>query len=151
MIVRSYRPADAQALCRLFFETVHTVCARDYPPAQLDAWAPKSPELAAWKDTFSTGTTLVAEENGAILGFGTVHQDGYLDLLYVHRDWQRRGVASVLCDFLEGLYPAKRMTVHASITARPFFENRDYRLVRPQQVVRRGQTLTNFIMEKELF
>ena len=32
----------------------------------------------------------------------------------------------------------------------PFFEARGYRVVRPQQVERRGQVLTNFVMEKEL-
>ena len=54
-------------------------------------------------------------------------------------------MASALCDTL----PAAR-TTHASITARPFFEARGYRVVRPQQVERRGQVLTNFVMEKEL-
>ena len=38
--------------------------------------------------------------------------------------------------------------VDASITARPFFEGRGYRVVRRQQVLRRGVVLTNFAMEK---
>ena len=56
----------------------------------------------------------------------------------------------MLCDFLETLYPVDRVTVHASETARPFFEQRGYRLLRPQQVERRGQVLTNYVMEREL-
>ena len=56
----------------------------------------------------------------------------------------------MLCDFLETLYPVDRVTVHASETARPFFERRGYRVLRPQQVERRGQVLTNYVMEKEL-
>ena len=43
-----------------------------------------------------------------------------------------------------------RVTVHASETARPFFERRGYRVLRPQQVERRGQVLTNYVMEREL-
>ena len=38
--------------------------------------------------------------------------------------------------------------MHASITARPFFEQRGYRVVRQQQVERGGVLLTNFVMEK---
>ena len=75
---------------------------------------------------------------------------GYLDLLYIHRDCQHQGVASALCDFLETLYPVDRITVHASMTARPFFEARGYRVLRAQQVERRGQRLTNYVMEKEM-
>ena len=40
------------------------------------------------------------------------------------------------------------VTTHASITARPFFEARGYRVVRQQQVERQGVALTNFVMEK---
>ena len=45
------------------------------------------------------------------------------------------------------LYPEKAVTVHASITARGFFERRGYRVVREQQIERRGVLLTNFVME----
>ena len=76
--------------------------------------------------------------------------DGYLDLLYVRPACQGRGIGAALCDALEGLYPVGRLTVHASRTARPFFERRGWRVVRAQRVERRGQTLENFVMEKEL-
>ena len=36
-----------------------------------------------------------------IIGFGDIAQMGYLDRLYVHEDYQRQGVASVLCGQLE--------------------------------------------------
>ncbi len=41
-------------------------------------------------------------------------------------------------------------TVHASLTARPFFEARGYEVIRDQRVLRRGVILTNFVMEKRL-
>ena len=40
---------------------------------------------------------------------------------------------------------------HASITARPFFEKRGYRVIREQLVERRGEKLKNFVMEKAFF
>ena len=43
MFIRPYRSAGCPALAELFYETVHTVCAGDYPPEQLDAWAPGPP------------------------------------------------------------------------------------------------------------
>ena len=150
MHLRAYDAADGQALPRLFYDTVHTVCAKDYTPAQLNAWAPPQPDPSAWDAALRGGTTLVAEENGVILGFGTIRADGYLDLLYVQKDHQGRGVGNILCDFLEGLYPVTIVTVHASKTARAFFEGRGYRLLHPRQAVRRGETLVNYVMELEV-
>lgn len=40
------------------------------------------------------------------------------------------------------------ITTHASITARPFFEARAYRVIREQRVERHGVRMTNFVMEK---
>ena len=148
--LRPYRPEDCPALAHLFYETVHTVCAADYTPAQLEAWAPGSgPDLAAWDASFQAHTTLVAEIGGRLAGFGDLDPAaGYLDRLYVRREFQRRGVASALCDALEQASRARPLTTHASRTARPFFEKRGYRVLRPQQVERRGQQLENFVMEK---
>ena len=73
---------------------------------------------------------------------------GYLDRLYVHKDYQRQGVATAICDELERAVKAGKYTTHASITARPFFQKRGYRVVREQQVERCGILLTNFVMEK---
>ena len=148
--LRPYRPEDCPALAHLFYETVHTACAADYTPAQLEAWAPGSgPDLAAWDASFQAHTTLVAEIGGRLAGFGDLDPAaGYLDRLYVRREFQRRGVASALCDALEQASRARPLTTHASRTARPFFEKRGYRVLRSQQVERRGQQLENFVMEK---
>ena len=143
MILRAYRGSDLPAILSLFRDTVHTVCARDYTRSQLDAWAPADPDAAAWDASLLAHRTLVAEEKGRIVGFTDLGPDGYLDRLYVHRDWQGRGVGSALCAALPG---ARR--THASITARPFFERRGWHVVREQRVERRGVLLTNFVMEK---
>ena len=148
MILRPYRSEDCPALARLFYDTVRTVNARDYTPEQLDAWADGNVDLAAWDTSFLAHHSLVAEENGEILGFADMDTTGYLDRLYVHKDYQGQGVATALCDALEASCPAEHFTTHASPTARPFFEGRGYRVLRRQTVVRRGILLDNYVMEK---
>ena len=145
MLLRAYRPGDCREMAALFYDTVHTVNARDYTPEQLDAWAGGPVDLDAWDRSFRAHTTLVAVADGHIVGFGDIAGDGYLDRLYVHKDWQGRGVATALCNRLEAAVPGP-VTTHASITARPFLERRGYRVVRPQQVERRGVLLTNYVM-----
>ena len=69
---------------------------------------------------------------------------------FPYRDFQRRGVASALCDALEGAVAAERIATNASITAKPFFERRGYQTLWEQQVIRHGTALTNYRMEKRL-
>lgn len=151
MHLRAYVPADCQALAELFCATVHAVNRRDYTAAQRDAWTRGAGDLAAWNRSFLDHITLVAEEDGVIAGFGDLDAGaGYLDRLYIHKDYQRRGIASALCDALEQAVPGERITTHASITAKPFFLHRGYQIVREQQVFRGGIALTNYVMEKPL-
>ena len=48
MIIRPYQTADCEALARLFYDTVHTVNAKDYTEQQLNAWATGTVDLEAW-------------------------------------------------------------------------------------------------------
>ena len=146
MTIRKYRPADCRQMAVLFYGTVHAVCQKDYSPAQLDAWADGNVDIEKWNASYLSHNTLVAEENGVVVGFADMDDTGYLDRLYVHKDYQRRGIARALCDLLESTVPGT-VTVHASITAKPFFEKRGYRVITAQQVVRHGISLTNFVME----
>ena len=82
-----------------------------------------------------------------LVGFGDIDKTGYLDHLFVHANYQGRGIATAICNQLEQVVKGD-ITTHASITAKPFFEKRGYRVVKEQQVERQGIFLTNFCMEK---
>ena len=146
-VVRAYRPDDCRELVELFYNTVHTVNARDYSEEQLNAWATGAVNLEEWNRTLSEHHSFVAVKDGTIVGFGDIDRSGYLDRLYVHRDYQGQGVGTAVCNRLEQAVQGE-ITVHASITARPFFESRGYTLIREQQVKRRGILLVNYVMRK---
>lgn len=138
---------DCEEMATLFYNTVHTVNAKDYPSEQLDVWATGQVDLEQWDRSFQEHISLVAVEDGVIVGFGDIDETGYLDRLYVHADYQGRGIATAICDRLESEISGT-ITTHASITARPFFEARGYRVIKEQQVERQGIFLKNFVMEK---
>ncbi len=148
MIIREYSSADCGEIAELFYNTVHTVNAADYTKEQLDAWATGQVDLDVWDRSFREHFSLVALEGGAIVGFGDIDKTAYLDRLYVHAHHQREGIAAAICDRLEEAVQGN-ILVHASITARPFFEKRGYRVIKEQKVERQGVLLTNFVMEKE--
>ena len=150
MIIRNYQSADCPEIAGLFYDTVHTVNAKDYTQEQLNVWATGTIDFRQWDLSFLEHSTFVAIENELIVGFGDIDETGYLDRLYVHKDFQGKGIASALCDRLEQTAAGKQIVTHASITARPFFEKRGYKVVKEQLVERAGVLLKNYVMRKEL-
>lgn len=149
MAIREYQPLDGKELRELFYHTVHTVNAKDYTKEQLDVWAERQADLEQWNQSFQEHYSIVAVEGDVIAGFGDIDKNGYLDRLFVHADFLRKGIGTAICDRLEQKIKGKILT-HASITARPFFEERGYKVVKEQKVERSGVLLTNFVMEKEI-
>ena len=146
--LRKYKTSDCERLAELFYHTIHRVNAKDYTEEQLDAWANGVVDLEKWDESFLMHHTIVAIKNDEIVGFGDIDDSGYLDRLFVHQDHQEEGIASMICDELEHSVREMKVTTHSSITAKPFFEQRGYRVIREQVVIRNGVSLTNYVMEK---
>lgn len=147
MIIRMYKPSDCKYITELFYNTVHTVNAKDYTKEQLNVWATRDVDFGKWNQSLLEHYTFVAVEEYTIVGFGDIDKSGYLDRLYVHKDYQHKGIATAICDELENAVDTPKIQTNASITAKPFFEKRGYKVVREQQVERQGIFLTNYIME----
>ncbi len=147
MIIRKYINEDCDIVSKLFYDTVHTVNAKDYTEEQLSAWANNADRLKSRRNDLLKQYTLIAEMNGVIVGFGSIDKSGCLYLLFVHKDYQNQGVATALCNELEkGFLVIKTF---ASITAKSFFENRGYIVVKAQEVERLGVKLKNYKMQKK--
>lgn len=151
--IRDYEQADAPAIARLFYETVHSVNRADYSEEQVQAWAPAIPDTREWHDRMAGRKTLVAEDGGEVVGFCELEEDGHLDMFYVRKDAVGRGIGRSLYEAAERAarrWNLGRISTEASVTARPFFERRGFRVVSERRVWRRGVELTNFAMEKAL-
>ena len=153
MRIRIATIADIPTLKSLYYDTITTINALDYNEEQILAWASTAENIASLETKILEQYFIAAEnEAGIITGFASLdNQKGYLDVLYVHRDFQRMGIASLLLQSL--LEKAKQMniieiTTDASITAKPFFEKNGFQVVKEQTVVVKGVPMMNFKMKR---
>lgn len=149
MTIRRYAPTDCGELAKLFYTTVHCVNSKDYTEEQLNAWATGNVDLDEWNNSLTEHYSVVAVDNNLIVGFGDIDKLGYLDRLYVHKDYQRKGIATAICDRLEQAVNVDKIITHSSITAKLFFEKRGYVAVREQVIKRNGIAFTNLVMQKK--
>lgn len=131
-----------------------TVNAQDYTAAEVADWASCGDISGHWDELFSHLHFIAATDcKGRIIGFSAVSRDGYLHSLFVHKDWQSKGIGTLLLSEAEKTaitYGARQMTSDVSITARPFFEKRGYTMTKEQKAKANRLHLTNYRIEKTL-
>lgn len=129
---------------------------KDYSQKQLDVWATKEDKAStinSWQVSLAHNITFVAKINDKIVGFSDLTDEGYLDRLFVHKDFQGQGIASALVDMLESEAKKRNLLVietDSSITAKSFFAHKGYNIICSQTVERKGVKLINFKMRKKL-
>ncbi|MEF0940770.1 GNAT family N-acetyltransferase [Rhizobium sp. BR 362] len=152
LTVRQYVPADADLTIHIFLRAIREVASKDYTQAQVDAWA-RVEDREAWAKRRSSRPAWIVQYGNVSIGFADLVPDGLLDMMFVHPDYQGIGAASLLLATIEAearKQGIQRIFTEASLTARPFFERRGFRVLASQTVEKRGQTLENFKMEKFL-
>jgi putative acetyltransferase len=122
---RPYESTDLPGVMEIYTASIRSLAASYYSPEQIAAWAPVPPDAARWQERLSHLHTIVAESDGGLAGFASYTHDGYLDFLFTHPTCARRGVATRLYQRVESALRtvnAPRVTTHASLAARPFFD-----------------------------
>lgn len=150
--LRTATTADIPQIRALFRSTVLTINTRDYTADEAVDWASCGDDTCHWEKLIAQLYFLVAvDSKGCIIGFSAIRSDGYLHSLFVHKDWQGKGVASALLTATEQYATERQLPVitsEVSITARPFFEKRGYRIEEVQTRQANRLYLKNFKMKK---
>ena len=150
---RPYDYTDLPRVMEIYTASIRSLAASYYSPEQIAAWAPVPPDAARWQERLSHLHTIVAETDGVLAGFASYTHAGYLDFLFTHPTFARRGVATRLYQRVElalRTVRAPRVTTHASLAARPFFDRHCFQLDAEEWIECRGAYLRRFVMHKQL-
>ncbi len=147
-----YEEGMLDEMMRLFYDTVHTVNARDYRKDQLNGWAPADTDKRFWEQRLKKNICKVAFLHGVMVGFTELAEE-HVDTLYVHKDFQRRKVAASLIDEILQIAEERNysvLTTESSITAKSFFEAFGFKVTKVKKKLFNGKDFTNFKMTKDL-
>lgn len=151
--IRRFREGDEIALFHVFLSSIHDIASRDYTPEQIAAWAQKDRNPQRWASHIATLNPFVVEVEGDIAGYADVQSNGYIDHFFVSGSYPKRGVGTLLMQAIHD--EARRrglseLTSNVSKTAELFFLRRGFHVVERGFPVRRGVTLQNALMRKDL-
>jgi putative acetyltransferase len=153
MHIRPATHEDLEAMKSMYADTIRNVCRDEYNPEQLTVWAANAHNATRWQHIIRTQHVLVAEQNDTLTGFCSITTDGYIDLMFVHKDYQRKGIAELLYRELEAWalqLGIARLNADVSKTAKPFFERMGFAILQEQEVWLQGVMLLNYKMYKRI-
>ena len=152
-IIRAALQSDAVELKKLFQNTVLAINRRDYSQAEVEDWASCGDNLSNIEDMIKTHYFIVAvNQQSEIVGFSSITPQGYLHSMFVHKNFQGEGIATMLLNEIEQYVITNgiiRITSEVSLTARPFFEKKGYIVEEEQKRKANQLSLTNFWMAKQ--
>jgi putative acetyltransferase len=152
--IRTATLSDIPELKELYQNTVLTVNRKDYSTAEIEDWASCGDDIAHLQRSFTEQYYVVAENKRQdIVGFASINDEGYMHTLFVHKDFQHQGVATLLYQYLEAYAQnkgVKKITSEVSITAKSFFEKQGFRVDQEQRRKANKLCLTNYKMSKSI-
>lgn len=145
---------DIPRLQELFTETVRNVNSEHYTPEETEDWI-SCGDKARWEDLFSHLIFYIATDKaGNIIGFASVSKEGLLHSLFTDHRHLRQGVAKALLEKTEEFARKNGITVitsEVSVTAKPFFEQMGFTVIKEQERKAKKLYLKNYIIKKPLY
>lgn len=142
---------DLEEMQELCVETIKSTCQNDYDPKQIDVWVSSVQKVERWKTFLTKQYILVAENEENIVGCGSLKNGNYLDLMYVHKEFLRQGIANMIFEKLKKkslTLGFDKLTSDVSKTAVPFFETKGFKIIKENKNMINGVEIINYHMSQ---
>ena len=134
--IRRATSEDVEEMANIFVTCVKTLNIKDYTDEQIEIMVTFC-DAQSYLEEIKARSIFVAEAK-SIVGFASIAEsEGHIDDLFVHPNYTRQGIGTLLLETLERIALAKQrsqLSVMASLTARPFYLSRGFKYVKDSQI-----------------
>ncbi|MEM1328419.1 MAG: GNAT family N-acetyltransferase [Bacteroidota bacterium] len=130
---------------------MRVLCQNDYTEAQIKVWTASIKDENRWLSFIENDYFILAHQGDQLIGFASLTNSHYLNLLYVHPQFVRKGIATQLLNAIRqqaNHLEHYKLSTHASRTARPFFERNGFVVTQENRKLVNGVELINFDMRE---
>ncbi|HLT33910.1 MAG TPA: GNAT family N-acetyltransferase [Aquaticitalea sp.] len=151
--IRQATLEDIPYISSLFRDTIVHINSKDYSENQIRVWSSGANDIDKWEERIKNAYFIVAEHRDTIVGFAYLTKGYYFEGLFVHKDFQHKGVGTHLMRIIESKVISEGFEIiksDVSISALQFFENQYYDVEKKQIKNFKGMNFENYLMSKEL-
>ena len=152
MIIRKFKSSDSAQVAKLHRNTIRNINSRDYSAKQIKVWSTRT-SAKRFRQSMSKKRRFIGIDKDKILGFGDFSLNGVLTGLYVHKNFQSKGIGRLLLMKMEQQAKKdniKEFNLSSTITAKNFYEKNKYKTIKKGYHEINGQKLIIYRMRKKL-
>lgn len=123
---------DLPLLQRLFYETVTIYGSQLFSKNEIRLFMKLALDKGFWKSRFAYNHIYVAKLHGEIIGSFSLSPVGTIDYIFVHKDYQDKGLATDLYKLIEELAQKNGITILSAFVShatKDFFEKRNFKIL----------------------
>lgn len=151
--IRQATLEDIPYITSIFRDTIVHINSKDYSEKQIRVWSSGANDIDKWEERIKNAYFIVAINRDTIVGFAYLIKGYYFDGLFVHKDFQHKGIGTHLMRIIESKVISEGFEIiksDVSKTALPFFENSFYNVEKKQVKNFKGMNFENYLVSKEL-
>lgn len=144
---------DIPSITSLFRDTVFHINSKDYSEKQIAVWSSAANDIEGWEKRIKDAYFIVGEYKEDIVGFAYLTKGYYFEGLYVHKDFQHKGVGTSLMSIIESQVISEGFEIikaDASKTALLFYDDQYYNPEKKQIKTYKGMNFETYLVSKEL-
>lgn len=153
MTFRKATIKDLPQIWDVFEASIKQSCINDYSEKQIAAWVDSRNNSAKWEKKVIEQFFYVAVVDNSIVGFISFQAPDYIDVMYVHPDHQKMGIATKLFTLILRhvmLLGTAELRVLSSITAKTVYEHFGFNCIQERVVELRGVEMPHYLMIKKM-
>lgn len=149
MTIRKAVLDDLHDIHEVFTKAIEITASPFYSAAQLKAWTSSTTQPERWIKRIKEDYFLVIEVGSEIVGFASLKNSSYVDLLFVHPTYGRQGIAGqLLAKLEEEADKTQVLETHASHISKAFFSKYGFEFIQSNKVEVFNVEMENFLMRK---
>lgn len=152
--LRLYLEKDFPGIIQVYKNSITRLGKEYYNQAQIEAWSSFADDLAAFQKWIDDAILILAmNQQGKIIGFSGMDEEGYIASLFVSSKENRKGVGAKLLAYQIARARKKsmqRITAYATQFSKPLFEKFGLKLTEVQNNEFKGVCFTRYFMMLEI-
>lgn len=154
ILIREFKKADIDQVLQLYKNTTLIIIRKDYTEEQVKRWAVIGDNKNGWLERIESGFyVLVAEIDNAIVGFGEINDNGFIDYFYIHHEHPGKGIGKKIMKGLEAKAKQNkndRIYANVSISACGFFKKMGFSITKKNVFTVCESPAVQYEMEKRI-
>ncbi|WP_299246765.1 GNAT family N-acetyltransferase [uncultured Aquimarina sp.] len=145
--------SDLPLMQRLFYQTVTIYGSKIFTKEEVKIFSRLALDKKHWIQKFTEDFVYNAKLNGEVVGSFALSKDGVIEYIFVHQNYQGRGIAKELYKTLESVAEDADMgilTTRINMSTKDFFKKNGFEIIKNIEKVAGGEDVVTYNGVKNL-